>query len=64
MENRLPAYMKLRDTYKPYAELQDGHECISFPFPNERGGISIMIRLKDQPNTLREIEIVRSDYVK
>jgi hypothetical protein len=38
-------------------------EIVSYPFPNARGGISIMVRRASEPLSAREVRIPESEYL-
>jgi hypothetical protein len=61
--DRLEAALKLRQYYQPNTVIAGGRECISFPFPDNNGGVSILIREKDNPTILRQVGIPESDWL-
>lgn len=70
MSEQLRACYIMRDRgYKPYAmqQLHDGSgrtmEVISLPFPDDAGGVSVMVREKDDPTTMVEIALLSPQAV-
>ena len=61
-QKRCMACVALRKDYYPHAPIAGGLECISFPYPNHKGGISVMVRVKDQPCNMFAVPVVDSDW--
>ena len=53
---------ELSQHFYPYSPVDADMECISYPFPNNRNGISVMVRAKGDPTTIREVSIADSDW--
>lgn len=62
MKSRLTPALNLREYYRPYSIIEGGLECISYPFPDEQGGVSILVRVKDDPTTMRQVAVPESDW--
>jgi hypothetical protein len=54
----------LRKFYRPGTVIAGDLECISYPYPNDHGGIAVMVREKDNPTTIRPVGIPESDWQK
>jgi hypothetical protein len=63
IEATLEDCLRMRKYYSPNVEIQGGLECISYPFPTDKGGLGIMVRTKDDPTTIREVGIPESDWI-
>jgi hypothetical protein len=61
-ESLLEVALRLRQYYRPNVVIMGGLECISYPYPNERGGIDIMVRVRDQAATIKVVGIPESDW--
>lgn len=62
VSDRFCKCLELRKIFFPYALIGNGVlECISYPFPNDRGGISVMVRRTGHPFAIRRLEIISKD---
>jgi hypothetical protein len=66
--DRLKACYELRARgFKPgtsFSHLGRLMEIVSYPFPSDRGGISILIRQAANPVSVHEVRIPESEYVR
>ncbi|MDE3180767.1 MAG: hypothetical protein KGM47_14060 [Acidobacteriota bacterium] len=64
--DRLKACYKLHERgfgpHTPFAHFGRQMEILSYPFPNARGGISILVRELSNPFTIREVGILENEY--
>jgi hypothetical protein len=65
--DRLKACYELREKgFKPnttFTQFGTKMEIVSYPFPNARGGISIIVRRVSEPLSAREVGIPESEYL-